>query len=126
MYEVHVEAQSCNLGQTGGTTAPPSCQTDEIRTKSNSDDRTISDLPMRKHFLPYNLKKKKKILEANMSSLCCSFSYADVPSGAFSPVLIFLFGYSSVRFMSCLKKNITHLIKIFSITNAGDSFLAIV
>lgn len=33
MCEVHSEPQSGNLGRTGGATAPPSCQTDEIRTR---------------------------------------------------------------------------------------------
>lgn len=35
MCEARSEAPSCNLGQTGGATAPPSCQTDEIRIKTN-------------------------------------------------------------------------------------------
>lgn len=90
--------RSCNLGQTGGATAPPSCQRDEIRSrkKKKATLRTAAS-----YDLSPGLEKKKKnclhtpaitFLRANMSSLRSNFSYADVPSGVFFflPPLSFL------------------------------------
>lgn len=97
-----------NLGQTGGATAPPSCQRDEIRSKSSSEDSTISDLLTRKHSpLPAPVIT---FLQANMSSLHCNFSYADVPSRVSLPVLwkaAYCFMFNSLFFLpSCIFLNL--------------------
>lgn len=69
--------KSRNLGRTGGATAPPSCQKDEIRTGSNAEDSAMRNIH------PPLLTPVITLLQANMSSLHCDFSYADVPSAVF-------------------------------------------
>lgn len=75
------KGKSLNLGQTGGATAPPSCQRDEIRTRSKAEDGAMRNIH------PPLPTPVITLLQANMSSLPWDFSYADVPSTVF-PLLV--------------------------------------
>lgn len=61
--EEEEEGGSLNLGRTGGATAPPSCQRDEIRTGSKAEDGTMRNI------LPPLPTPVITLLQANMSSL---------------------------------------------------------
>lgn len=55
--------KSLNLGRTGGATAPPSCQRDEIRTGSKAEDGAMRNIH------PPLPTPVITLLQANMSSL---------------------------------------------------------